>query len=270
MDLLDSLRALSRRWVITLPLLVLTLASVVAAYVLLPATYESKASVVLLSSEIGSKEAGGNPYLAFDSSLSVTADVVARRMMDEDTVRAFQARGFTAEYKIAISPESDRPILEVDVSGHNRSVTQATLEAVVKQIGPTLDAIQAKSQLNARIRLSDVSKMTAPDETVSGKLRTMIMALACGLIVTVAVPLFVDSAIARRRPAGPGSRPARRPQPARESSAPLAAKAWPVRTEEEKPWEPYLPPETRRGPSDVRNGSYEPRRGAKAPDPRNP
>jgi hypothetical protein len=270
---------------ITFPLLTLTLASVAAAYVVLPATYESKASVVLLSSQIASKEVGGNPYLAFDSSLSVTADVVARRMMDDDSVKAFQAHGYKADYKIALSPESDRPILEVDVTGHNRSDVQATLDAVVNQIAPTLEEIQARAPLNSRIRLNGVSKTTAPKKTISGKLRLLIMGLACGLIVTVAVPLFADSAMARRRPAALAARsPQPRPPAAGENTPPFARKAWPEPGEERNPWEPYLAAEPRRGTSDVRHapsdahngsndprhGAYDPRHGAAAPDPRTP
>jgi capsular polysaccharide biosynthesis protein len=259
MDLLDSLRALSRRWVITLPLLLLTLGSVVAAYMVLPATYQSTASVVLLSSEIGSKEAGGNPYLAFDSSLSVTADVVARRMMDEGTVKEFQAQGFKSEYKIAISPESDRPILEVEVSGHNRSDTQRTLDAVVARIRPTLESIQSKTAFNARIRLSGVSKMTTPEETISDKLRLLIMLLASGIIVTVAVPLFVDSSISRRRAARRPAPPERSRELGRlvrsdgvdgadglDGTTAAPRKSWTPSAEEE-PWEPYLPPDVPRG-----------------------
>src|ERR1700746_2531956 len=72
MDLLGTLRALTRCWWLTLLLLLLSFGGLAFFYTALPWTYQSSASVLFLSSPSQTKEAGGNPYQQFADSLHVS------------------------------------------------------------------------------------------------------------------------------------------------------------------------------------------------------
>ena len=77
----------------------------------LPWTYTSQSTVVLLASQHASKVVGGNPYLAFDSSLTLTADVVRREVMDPRTGQDLAKRGYTASYAVVDAPDTSGPVL---------------------------------------------------------------------------------------------------------------------------------------------------------------
>ncbi|MGW0228191.1 hypothetical protein ACWDWO_07745 [Actinopolymorpha singaporensis] len=185
---------------LTLPLLVLTIAGVVAGYVVLPWSYEAQSSVVLLSSAYLSKQAGGNPYLVFDGSLKVTAEVVGREVMSDTVVDQMKARKLTSKYEVMVPPDSAGPVLSIDVTGSDPANVRATQAAVTQHVVQRLARIQSEAgvESQARIRISDVST-TPPTRQAKGKLRTLAMALFAGLVLTIVVPLSAEAMAARRR-----------------------------------------------------------------------
>jgi capsular polysaccharide biosynthesis protein len=247
MDLLDSFRILVRRWWLTVPLLVITLGGVVAGAAIFPWTYKSEATVVLLSSRLQAKQTGGNPWLAFDSSLTVTAEVVGREIMDGRTVDALRKQGNTAQYKVGLAADSTGPVLVVEVEGPEPQVTQNTLNAVLRLIPARLDDIQNQGSVapQARIKPATVSASPQPTRVVKDKIRTLLMMLFAGLVVTIGVPLFAESLAVRRR-YGPASDDY--PSPPRPAAghpaASLAGTNGSHRTVPvEEEWTPYLPPD---------------------------
>ena len=248
MDLLDSLNILMKRWWLTLPIFFLTLVGVGAAVLALPWSYEAKATVVFLASPVQSKQAGGNPWLVFDGSLTVTAEVVGREMMDDRTVAAFKAQGLTSTYLVGVAPNSTGPVLAVDVTGKDNANTAATLNAVMKMIPEKLAQIQADGGVtpSARIRLNVIGASPQPTLKATSKIRTLAIILFGGLVLMVAVPLFVESMSVRRQTA----RTAPQPSGKRPEDPPSQAGRPPVRVAPSDPTRP--PPET-----GARNGSAE-------------
>jgi hypothetical protein len=218
-DLLDSLNILLKRWLLTLPLFILTIGALAGAAVTLPWDYEAQASMVFLASPVQAKNAGGNPWLVFDSSLTVTAEVVGREMMDDRTVMQLRAKGLTATYTVMIAPNSTGPVLSVDVTGNDASNTDATMKAVLAMIPDKLQQIQADGGVSpaARIGLSMVSVSPQPQTKSTKKLRNLAVILFAGLSITVVTPLFVESISVRRRTR---SRGAAAPQPERPARLP--------------------------------------------------
>jgi capsular polysaccharide biosynthesis protein len=263
MDLLDSIRILMRRWWLTVPLLVITLGGVVAGVVMLPWKYKSEATVVLLSSRLQAKQTGGNPWLAFDSSLTVTAEVVGREIMDARTTDSLRKQGNTAGYKVGIAADSTGPVLVIEVEGPNRQVTQNTLNAVLRLIPARLEDIQNQGAVvpYARIRPDTVAASTQPQLVVKDKIRTLLMALFAGLVVTIGVPLFAESLAVRRRRSGlapdddySSPDPFDHLEKLNEDAAPSTVDSAVHKNGNHRPapvkeeWEPYLPPERPRDP----------------------
>src|ERR1035441_9099414 len=103
MSLGQLVRIWRRRFILTTALLLVALAGSAAAVPKFPRTYQSTSSVVLLASRAAAK-LSGNPYLAFSSSLTLTADLLSRELMAPATVRDLSASGVPGTYTVALAP----------------------------------------------------------------------------------------------------------------------------------------------------------------------
>lgn len=201
MDLLDSLRALLRRWPVTLALLVVTIAATAGALMAIPWQYESKATVVFLSSRKGSQPVGGNPWLAFDASLTITAEVISRGMSDERTLKKLKDEGKTAEFLVGLAQDSRGPLLDITATGPDPAVAQATMETLATLSQERLTEMQQKSSIlpDATIRAELVTSSDKAELTPEKKIRLLVIIFAGGMLLTIGVPLFLESLAQKRR-----------------------------------------------------------------------
>ena len=147
MDLRQVVRIWRARWILTSVLLILAMAGAASAAAKMPRYYQSASSVVLLASRVAARQNGGNPFLSFSPSLTLTADAVSRTLMAPGTVRQLAARGFTASYTVALPPYTTATtgsVLLVTVTGPGAAAVQRTLQAVTAQIGPQLAQLQLR------------------------------------------------------------------------------------------------------------------------------
>lgn len=205
MDVIGPLRTLRRQWLLTLLLLLLTLAAT-AALAKRPGPYQSESQVVLLPSKMSSKAFGGNPYLSFGSSISLTADLVRREVMDPRTALALAAQGYTSAYSIVDDPDTAGPVLDVVVSGNNKYSVQHTLNGVTADVSTKLAELQAGVKPVDRITSLVVSADPEASLKLSKKARPIAVILGFGLVLTIAIPQLIDAALAKRRAARYGKR----------------------------------------------------------------
>jgi hypothetical protein len=198
MDLMESLRVLRRRWILTCVLLLLTLAGAAAAVVKLPWSYQSQGMTVLLASQSASKLSGGNPYLAFDQSLTYTADVVRREVMDPRTALALSARGYTGSYLVIDAFDTSGPVLVTTVTGTNKNTVENTLHGVLDELNTKLVGLQAGISPDNQITSVVVSMSPNATRSTSKKARPLVVVLAVGLALTFAIPQIVDAWAIRR------------------------------------------------------------------------
>jgi hypothetical protein len=200
MDVMGSLRTLRRRWILTLLLLLLTLAGT-AALAMRPGPYQSQSQVVLLPSKQSTKAYGNNPYLSFGGSISLAADLVRRESMDARTVRALTAQGFPSAYLVVDDPNTAGPVLDVTVTGNNKSAVEHTLYGVTAEVRAKLAGMQADIKPTDRITSLVVSVDPQPSLMISHKARPLVLVLGLGLVLTIAVPQIVDAGLVLRRSA---------------------------------------------------------------------
>jgi capsular polysaccharide biosynthesis protein len=197
-EILSSLR---RRWILTCFMFILTLAGAAFAYVALPWAYQSQSSIVFLSSKLSSKAYGNNPYLAFNSSLNQTADVIRYQTMDAKTVAALASRGYTSTYQIQDALDTAGPVLLVTVTGSNKAQVEHTLHGVTRQIDANLNALQNGIAPTNQIQDMVVTFMPNAVRVSSKKSRPLTIIVGAGLALTVAIPVLVDAVLLRRRDA---------------------------------------------------------------------
>jgi capsular polysaccharide biosynthesis protein len=200
MNLSESLRTMRKRWVMTLSLLVLVGAAVVAAAVVLPKTYQSTAQVALIASKTDSKlYYDSNPYLAFDDSINVAADVLGRRMANPRVVSMLAAKGYTSSYKVEDAPNSPGPILLVTVTDKNPARAQSSLQGVTAALAQQLSSMQSDVSPPDRLTDSVLSSSLNASLSVSKFARPLAAVLVVGLVLVFSIPLIVEGISVKRR-----------------------------------------------------------------------
>jgi hypothetical protein len=196
MDLLSILR---RRWILASALFLLTLAGTAYGFKKLPSTYQSTSSVVFLAPKNSTKVFGGNPYLAFNASLNMTADVVRYETNDSRTVSALSAQGYTATYLVTDAVDTAGPVLIVTVTGKNKIMVENTLSAVTNEISAKLAGLQLKIGPNNKIYSLVITYTQKPTQMLSKKARPLSVVAGGGIGLTLAITLIVDAMLIRRR-----------------------------------------------------------------------
>jgi hypothetical protein len=211
-----------RRWVLTTALLAGALVLTATAGSWLPRTYQSAASVILLASRADSRPNGGNPYLSFSPSLTLTADAVSRELMAPGIVQALAADGFGDPYTVALAPYTTTTtgsVLLVTVTGSDPAAVQQTLHGVLGQISSSLLRLQGRVRAGNRIHALTLSASQQPSLSLSQSARPFVALIVVEFLLALGIPVLVDGRAARRRlrQAGPP-----RPSGHRETAAPLA------------------------------------------------
>jgi hypothetical protein len=198
----DSYQAWRGRWLLTGALLLITGVLGAVAAQSLPRAYSEQASVVLLASRAAAKATGGNPYLSFSPSLTLTADVLSRQLTAPSTAAGLAARGYSDAYTVTLEPDSTQvsgSVLVVAVTGHDKGAVGQTVHAVLHEARLRLTALQSMLRPYDRVRLLTISLPSGPTMSMSQTLRPLIIAAGLGVALSFAVPWLVDAQVAQRR-----------------------------------------------------------------------
>ena len=202
MQFSEAMRVWRRRRALTVALLIAVLAVLAALAEVLPRTYQSQSSVVLLASRAAAKLNGGNPYLSFTPSLTLTADAVSRELMAPVIAQRLAASGFTASYTVSLPADATATtgsVLLIVVTGGSKAAVQSTLAAVTSEVNLALARIQGNVRPADQIRTATLS--FAPEATLntSKTARPLAAVAGLGLLITFGLPLIVDGRVSRRR-----------------------------------------------------------------------
>jgi hypothetical protein len=202
---------------------------------------------VLLASRSAAKLNGGNPYLSFNSSLALTAEVLSRALMAPGTAQDLAAHGFRSPYTAALAPDTTTTtgsVLLITVTGSNRAAIEHTLHGVTSELSVKLSLLQSSVRRYDRIRAVTLSVTPRPALSVTATARPLVGVVTLGLLVAFGIPVLVDGHITQRRsrksalpvsvpdaayPSASGHRPVAEPRagdwpPVRNGSSPRPAR----------------------------------------------
>jgi capsular polysaccharide biosynthesis protein len=193
MDVSGALHTLRKHWILTSVLVLLTLVAAMGAWTKISGPYQSSSQVVFLASQQTSKPNGNNPYLSFDDTLSTTADIVRRQVLDPRIVAALAARGFTDTYDIEDDPLGIGPVLDITATGPTKAGAMATQAAVTAEVQNQLQELQ--TDLLAKDQITSMVVTSTPKATlmVSKKARPVVAVLVVGFLLILAIPQVVDA-----------------------------------------------------------------------------
>ena len=137
--------------------------------------------------------------MSFDDTLSTTADIVRREVLDPRVVAALAARGFTDTYDIEDDPTGVGPILDITATGPTKAGVMATQAAVTADVQNQLQELQ--TDLPAKDQVVSMVATSSPKATlmVSKKARPVVAVLVVGFILILAIPQVVDAVQKRGR-----------------------------------------------------------------------
>ena len=198
----EVIRIWRRRAALTAGLVLLALAGLAAALALFPPTYQSEASVVLLASRAASRVTGGNPYLGFTPSLSLTADVVSRALVGPATVEQLASEGFEDSYTVAqptYTTTATGSVLIITVTGADPAGVERTLHGVIGELKYSLALMQGDVRPRNRITVSTLASSPQASLETSATVRPVVTTLLIGLVVALGLPVVIDGMLRRRK-----------------------------------------------------------------------
>jgi hypothetical protein len=201
MDLLMIVRKIWRYRLVTLPVIVLTLAGGAYAYVAKESVYEARASYVLINppdpptaEEIARRPElrrinVDNPYTRFTDQ-SVVVQVLASLATNESARQALAKAGADDRYRVEPGAEFGytTPIVEVTGVGSSPEAAIRTAEVVGSAVTKELNRMQEARGIDPGYRIKS-QLVDAPDDAelkASGQVRVLV-----GVLVLGAVLLFV-------------------------------------------------------------------------------
>ena len=201
------MKTLRKRRAMTTALLILTLIATATAVIKLPWSYSATADVMLLPSHNLAKTYGGNPFLAFNSTINETADVIRYEATDLHTAQVLAAAGYTQGYTIKDAIDTSAPILMITVTGSSTGAVEHTLTGVVNEISTLLASQQSSFSLVDHIHAMEIASDPQASRVMSKKARPVLVVFAVGLLLTAAIPALVDAVAERRRSVRRGTLP---------------------------------------------------------------
>ncbi|GAB3493878.1 hypothetical protein [Amycolatopsis cihanbeyliensis] len=212
MDFWSTLRVLLRRWYVAVPVFAAALGLAGVAYVSVDPQYESTGTIVLTAPSSGARVTVGeptpaeriNPLLAFDASLTTSAQILIETLRDPATVERFTGDSEDAlSYEVGNGQLSGPFIVVVATSrtpeGSTRTVAEV-LDRAREELRSRQETLEAPE--STYIRSEPVISPTPAEELVGGKFRFAAVALFLGLIAGLTAAYGYESYQQHRRRRG--------------------------------------------------------------------
>ena len=191
---------LRRHRVLSVLLFVLTLFGTAIAYSRQLSTYQTTSSVVFIPSQAFAKDTGGgNPYLAFTTSVNQMGDVIRYQVTGGEEQSALADAGYTSSYTIADATDTAAPILLVTVTGHNETNVENTLSGVDAALTSRLAVLQSGMKASEKAEDKVLTYSAEPTRLSGGKVRTAVVFLVIGVLLSLGILLVLDTVQTDRR-----------------------------------------------------------------------
>lgn len=158
MDLAEIFRVMRRRWYVLLPGLLLTACLSVAVALVVPVTYQSQSTVVLLNSQKATVAYDGNPFLSTQTSLTGMADSLARNLNSDISLRELKSRGAKGTFEAKLADNAQGPLMWLTVTGTDRTAVLTSDRLLTAYAKERLDQFQKQQSVapKAMIRMTTI------------------------------------------------------------------------------------------------------------------
>ncbi|WP_344665602.1 hypothetical protein [Catenulispora yoronensis] len=197
-----------KRWYVSVPSLVLALTLPVVAWFAVPAKYASTSTISLLNSAAASsgQNRTGNPFTAFDNSLTGMADYLARTLNSDQSMADLAGQGVTDLAAAELAPNASGPFITLTITGKDPQKILAEMKTFDDFAIAELASIQNKTSQNLQYPLPANTLLRAivmvppqkPIASMKSKLEDVAGAGVGGMVLLF-VSTFGAEALAIRR-----------------------------------------------------------------------
>jgi uncharacterized protein involved in exopolysaccharide biosynthesis len=202
MNLSETLGVARRRKWLLIPLVVLSVALSVAAFLVTPASYEAKSSLVLLAPTqvVEGDTTPVNPFLNFGGSQDTAAQVLQVRMGDDQVHERLEDEGVTGEWTFEIEGSAGPlSVITVEEDSPKAAIRSAAIIAETAQEQFTDMQIQAGSPEAQLINLKAVTTPGTTKTITQARIRNAAAVLALGLALSIGLVFAVEGVSRSRR-----------------------------------------------------------------------
>ena len=213
MDLGEMFRVFTKRWYVALPAVLMALALTAYTYSGIATEYLSQSTLSMLNSPSASLVAPhlGNPFLSFDSSLTPTADFLARRLSSDQSAADLRARGVTESVTAALATNASGPFVTLTVTGTDKAHVLTSMQAFDDYAAQQLQTMQQDPKDPLQTSTLIRSVVIVPPRTPVAQLKSKVenvVAVAAGALVLAFLMVFgFENAAARRAARRAGTEP---------------------------------------------------------------
>lgn len=197
MDLLAVLKVAMYRWYILLPLLAL---SVVGAWTVsqeVKPVYQLEGILTVNTPFVASQEQAellsGNVFADYNNTANIMATIA-----DSSEVRnTIGTAGSDPDYDVQVQGA----VVKVGVTEDSPEKALATYRIIIDILNVRLDGLQAQAAVPAalRVTVADILQPQGAQETLKNQQRVLLASVALGAILSIAICIFVDYLLTRRR-----------------------------------------------------------------------
>lgn len=201
----DILAALGRRWYVLVAGLLLTVGIGLYVYQDTPPDYTARSLTLLLPPAGVGEEAGSNPFLEL-GGLELTSRVLAATYSGTEFQNDIAKRFPDAEVVVSIEESTQGGVIAVDVQNDGEETTMKLLDEVTSTVPQRLEQLQTEAGVADQdaVRTLLLASDTEATPDFQSVIRTLVIAVAGGIAVTVVLALLLDLLLAhlRRRKSG--------------------------------------------------------------------
>lgn len=199
MYLRDLARSLARRWYFVLAGLIVTGLLCVTAYRVIPVTYDSQASMVLLPPETSTK-LEGNPFLLL-GGLSGAVDILTRTINSDADAKPLLKAHPGAKFEVVADTSTSGPIILITSTAPTAQRAKAMTRSVIAAVPVALEQIQSGLTVAADAQIRVIPVAVDSGGTLNAKTRTQaVLAVgAVGAVITVLLTGFIDGLVRGRK-----------------------------------------------------------------------
>lgn len=200
MDLWDLTKVMFRRWYLTLPLVVATVAAAVWIVQTRGPDYEATGHVAVLPPAIQRVAGPGETTVRVSPWTQQALAEAARIRLEGGRLRETLAReGYAGEWTVEVTGEV--PVVTLVVVGPSARAALGTLHRLQDEIDREVQSLQDTYGVPPEERIQSVRYEAGESVSTSASSlrRAVVAAVAAGLVLTVAVVVSLDGLIRRRR-----------------------------------------------------------------------
>lgn len=203
MDFAEAFRVIWRRWRVTVPVLVLTVIAVAAAYVGWPTKYQSTAQLSLIANRFMADQPanGNNPYVAV-SALGPLAGILVEELSSDQAAQQLKELGMTNGFTAAVPAFAAGPFVSLTVSGRNSRAVRDSMPIVISFAQQRLQQLQESGNVGtptaALIQAIVISPASSPQPVLKPKIELVAGLAVAGLVLLLLLSFGAEGRALRR------------------------------------------------------------------------